>query len=57
MDFYVDLAVAVLLRLLKDRRAFKKYAKALVKVYNAIGRAMVPLHTDADGDAIEAGFK
>lgn len=44
MDFYVDLAVAVLLRLLKDKRQFPKYAAALVKVYNAIGNALIVNH-------------
>lgn len=33
MDFYVDLAVAVLLRLIKDRRSVAKYYSALAKVY------------------------
>lgn len=33
MDFYVDLAVAVLLRLTKDRRNAHKYFDALAKVY------------------------
>lgn len=32
MDFYVDLAVAVLLRLLRDRRAARPYFAALAKV-------------------------
>ena len=50
MDFYVDLAVAVLLRLLKDKRQFPKYARALLKVYNAIGGALVQGHVPA-GDA------
>jgi hypothetical protein len=36
MDFYVDLAVAVLLRLLKDRRAVANYYSAVAKVYNKI---------------------
>lgn len=36
MDFYVDLAVAVLLRLVKDRRGIVKYYPALAKVYLAI---------------------
>jgi hypothetical protein len=36
MDFYVDLAVAVLLRLIKDRRGVVKYYPALAKVYAAI---------------------
>lgn len=33
MDFYVDLAVAVILRLLKDRRLDSKYFRAIGKVY------------------------
>ena len=33
MDFYVDLAVSVLLRLVKDRRSVGKYYKALAKVH------------------------
>lgn len=36
MDFYVDIAVAVLLRLVKDRRSVAKYYSALAKVYNAL---------------------
>lgn len=36
MDFYVDLAVAVLLRLLKDAYFRKKYIPALWKVYWAL---------------------
>ena len=36
MDFYVDLAIAVLLRLLKDRREIRKYRSAIVKVAAAI---------------------
>jgi len=36
MDFYVDLAVAVLLRLVRDRRGAEKYYPALAKVYVAI---------------------
>ena len=36
MDFYVDLAVAVLLRLIKDRRSVRKYFPALAKVHRAI---------------------
>lgn len=39
MDFYVDLAVAVLLRLLKDKRGLAKYYPAIAKVYVAIHRA------------------
>jgi len=39
MDFYVDLAVAVLLRLLKDKRGLAKYYSAIAKVYVAIMRA------------------
>lgn len=53
MDFYVDLAVAVLLRLLKDKRQFPKYRRALVKVYNAIGNALVSGHADADANNVE----
>lgn len=46
MDFYVDLAVAVLLRLVKDKRASKPYIKALAKVYNSIGNAFNPDHVN-----------
>jgi hypothetical protein len=45
LDFYVDLAVAVLLRLLKDTYFRKKYIPALFKVYNALGVAFT---TDTD---------
>lgn len=38
MDFYVDLAVAVLLRLIKDRRASMKYLEALAKVHRELER-------------------
>jgi hypothetical protein len=47
VDFYVDLAVAVLLRLLKDKRKFPEYQADLLKVYNAIGNAMVLNHVQA----------
>jgi len=39
MDFYVDLAVAVVLRLLKERTNMEKYRRAMQKVYDAIGQA------------------
>lgn len=38
MDFYVDLAVAVLLRLIKDRRTVMKYLEALAKVHRELDR-------------------
>lgn len=40
MDFYVDIAVAVLLRLLKDKREWPKYRRALIKVRDAITAAL-----------------
>lgn len=36
MDFYVDIAVAVIIRLLKDRRSVTKYYPALAKVAAAL---------------------
>jgi len=39
MEFYVDLAVAVLLRLLKDKRGLPKYYAAIAKVYVSIDEA------------------
>ena len=33
MDFYVDLAIAVLLRLVKDKRSVARYYVALAKVF------------------------
>lgn len=45
MDFYVDLAVAVLLRLIKDSRSRRKYYPALVKVF-------ITLRTLFDDDAV-----
>lgn len=36
MDFYVDLAVAVLLRLIKDRRSAMKYLEALAKIHRKL---------------------
>ena len=36
MDFYVDLAVAVLLRLIKNRRATTPYLEALAKVHREL---------------------
>ena len=50
MDFYVDLAVAVLLRLLKDKRQRGKYLPALRKIYNTIGNALVVNHVDWNSD-------
>lgn len=44
MDFYVDIAVAILLRLLRDKRERSKYLLALAKVYNTIGLTFVPNH-------------
>jgi hypothetical protein len=38
MDFYVDLAVAVLLRLIKDRRGRLRYYPALAKVFLALSQ-------------------
>jgi hypothetical protein len=46
MEFYIDIGVAVMLRVLKDRRQREKYVAVFRKVYNAIGRAMVPAHVD-----------
>jgi hypothetical protein len=36
MDFYVDLAITVLLRILKDRTTSRRYYPALAKVFVAI---------------------
>lgn len=36
MDFYIDIGVAAILRLLKDRRAASKYHAALAKVFVAL---------------------
>jgi len=33
MDFYFDLGMAVILRILKDRRSAPKYYSALAKLY------------------------
>jgi len=38
MDFYVDLAVAVLLRLIKDRRSSMKYLEALAKIHRELDK-------------------
>lgn len=53
MDFYVDLAVAVLLRLMKQPKDREKYLAALRKVYNSIGRALNPNHVDWDLDHLK----
>jgi hypothetical protein len=47
MDFYVDIAVAVLLRLLKDKREWPKYRAALKKVRDAIDFAFEAAELDA----------
>jgi hypothetical protein len=39
MDFWIDISVAVLLRLLKDRRALNQYRPALLKVFRALADA------------------
>jgi hypothetical protein len=39
MDFYVDIGVAVILRVLKEQGATNKYRRALIKLYRAIGEA------------------
>lgn len=36
MDFYIDIGVAVLLRVLKDRRNLAKYRAMFIKVASAI---------------------
>ena len=54
MDFYVDIAIAVLLRLTKDRRERVKYLSALRKVYNAIGAALNPEHVTWQSSEPEA---
>lgn len=46
MDFWIDIAVAVILRLMKDRREREKYTLALMKVYNTIGRGLNSRHID-----------
>ena len=33
MDFYIDLGVSAILRLLKDRRGVQRYYSALAKVF------------------------
>lgn len=42
MDFYVDLAVAVILRLMKDRKAWPKYERALRKVQQVLNDELPP---------------
>lgn len=39
MDLYIDMAVAILLRILADRVSLTKYRKAMQKVYQAIDTA------------------
>lgn len=46
MEFYIDIGVAVMLRVLKDRRQRDKFILVFRKVYNAIGHALVPGHVD-----------
>jgi hypothetical protein len=45
MDFWIDLGIAAILRVLKDRREVKKWRPALIKVAAAINNAF------ADDDA------
>ena len=42
MDFYVDLAVAVILRLMKDRKQWVKYERALRKVQEVLNEELPP---------------
>lgn len=42
MDFYVDLAVSVLLRLMKDRKQWVKYERALRKVQDVLNEELPP---------------
>lgn len=42
VDFYVDLAVAVILRLLKDERSWPKYVGALRKVQTVLNDRLPP---------------
>jgi len=46
VDFYIDIGVAVLLRVLRDRRQREQYVRVFRKLYNAIGRALVPNHQE-----------
>lgn len=52
MDFYVDIAVAVILRLTKDKRERGKYIAALRKVYNAIGSSLNPDHVQWEDSSL-----
>lgn len=48
MDFYIDLGMAVLMRILKDRRELKKYRALFLKLAAAIMAAYGPDSTFAD---------
>lgn len=50
MDFWTDIAFAVLLRILKDRAQSAKFASALLKVGNAIEMQRVFLEGVAERD-------
>lgn len=47
MDFYIDIGAAVILRVLRERQNLAKYLAVFLKLYNAIGRALVVAHVDA----------
>lgn len=47
MDFWIDIAIAVLLRLLKDRRERPKWEAALKKVHDAIEAAFPHMAAEA----------
>jgi len=52
VDFYVDLAVAVILRLLKDKRSWPKYEKALRKVQQVLNDTLPPFDLGRMDDEI-----
>jgi hypothetical protein len=48
MDFWQDIAIAVILRILKDRKESKKWEAALMKIHGAIETMFPQLAMPAD---------
>lgn len=50
MDFFIDIGMAVLFRLLADKRIPAKYLKGLTKLRDALNIALPPGQPDAIGE-------
>lgn len=53
MDFFIDIGITVILRLLSDKKIPAKYVKGLIKVRDTLNLAFPP----ASGGDLGRGFK